>query len=109
MNTPAITRLFVVITYYVFTIADRGFTLTYRLADDSNLVLAKYGQYLYKNLIIFAPSVEEFGGSLNVEAITKFIDEGGMLVDMSKDLHIFYDCVLKEMSLWLETATLEIS
>lgn len=59
------------------SLTDRGFTLTYRSADDSNLVLAKYGQYLYKNLIIFAPSVEEFGGSLNVEAITKFIDEGG--------------------------------
>lgn len=61
-----------------FFLIDRGFTLTFRSADDSNLVLAKYGQYLYKNLIIFAPSVEEFGGSLNVEAITKFVDEGGM-------------------------------
>nr|CAG4647873.1 EOG090X05EE [Moina brachiata] len=59
------------------SLSDRGFTLTFRSADDSNLVLAKYGQYLYKNLIIFAPSVEEFGGSLNVEAITKFVDEGG--------------------------------
>lgn len=28
-------------------------------------------------MIIFAPSVEEFGGSLNVETITQFIDEGG--------------------------------
>jgi len=42
-------------------------------------VLAKYGQYLYKNLIIFSPSVEEFGGSLSVEAITKFVDDGGNL------------------------------
>jgi oligosaccharyltransferase complex subunit beta len=32
---------------------------------------------LYQNLIIFAPSVEEFGGSLSVEAIAQFIDEGG--------------------------------
>lgn len=28
-------------------------------------------------MIIFAPSVEEFGGSLNVDTITEFIDEGG--------------------------------
>lgn len=32
---------------------------------------------MYKHLIIFAPSVEEFGGSLNVDAITDFIDGGG--------------------------------
>lgn len=56
---------------------DRGYSLTYKIADDSSLVLSRYGEYLYKNLIIFAPSVEEFGGSLNVESITQFIDEGG--------------------------------
>lgn len=56
---------------------DRGYTLTFKIADDSSLVLSKYGEYLYQNLIIFAPSVEEFGGSLNVDTITQFIDEGG--------------------------------
>nr|CAG4645505.1 EOG090X05EE [Lynceus sp. MCZ IZ 141354] len=62
------------------SLADRGFLLTYKLADDANLVLQKYGEYLYENLVIFAPSVEEFGGSLSVEAITKFVDEGGNLL-----------------------------
>lgn len=57
--------------------ADRGYTLTYKIADDASLVLSKYGEYLYKNLIIFAPSVEEFGGVLNVDTITQFIDDGG--------------------------------
>lgn len=56
---------------------ERGYKLTYKLADDANLVLSKYGEYIYKNLIIFAPSVEEFGGALSVEAITEFIDDGG--------------------------------
>lgn len=32
---------------------------------------------MYQHLIIFAPSVEEFGGILSVEAITDFIDGGG--------------------------------
>lgn len=32
---------------------------------------------MYDHLIIFAPSVEEFGGSLSVETITEFIDNGG--------------------------------
>lgn len=31
-------------------------------------------------MIIFAPSVEEFGGDLNVERITEFIDDGGNLL-----------------------------
>lgn len=40
-------------------------------------MLSRFGEFLYKNLIIFAPTVEEFGGSLNVETITQFIDDGG--------------------------------
>ncbi|XP_001608116.1 dolichyl-diphosphooligosaccharide--protein glycosyltransferase 48 kDa subunit [Nasonia vitripennis] len=56
---------------------DSGYTLSFKLADDANLLLSKYGEYLYKHLIIFAPTVEEFGGSMSVEAITDFIDGGG--------------------------------
>ncbi|XP_054009800.1 dolichyl-diphosphooligosaccharide--protein glycosyltransferase 48 kDa subunit [Hylaeus anthracinus] len=66
-------------THFIFfkTLQDNGYTLTFKLADDANLSLSKYGEYLYKHLIIFAPSVEEFGGALSVEAITDFIDGGG--------------------------------
>nr|CAG4641666.1 EOG090X05EE [Eurycercus lamellatus] len=66
-------------THSIFfkSLTDRGFLLTYKTADDSNLVLSKYGQYLFQNLVIFSPSVEEFGGTLSVEAITKFVDDGG--------------------------------
>lgn len=51
--------------------------MTFKSADDANLQLSKYGEYLYEHLIIFAPTVEEFGGALSVEAITEFIDGGG--------------------------------
>jgi oligosaccharyltransferase complex subunit beta len=66
-------------THSIFfkSLQDRGFKLTFKLADDANLLLSKYGEYLYQNLIIFAPSVEEFGGSVSVESITQFIDDGG--------------------------------
>lgn len=50
------------------------------MADDANLMLSKYGEYLYKNLIVFAPMVLEFGGQMDTEAITKFIDDGGNLL-----------------------------
>ena len=60
-----------------FLILERGFKLTYKLADDASLILSKYGEYMYQNLVIFAPSVEEFGGSISVEAIGQFVDDGG--------------------------------
>lgn len=63
---------------YLFTyFTDRGYTLTFKIADDASLILSKYGEYLYDHLIIFAPSVEEFGGALNVDTITQFVDDGG--------------------------------
>ncbi|KAL9970653.1 hypothetical protein ACROYT_G023063 [Oculina patagonica] len=66
-------------THSIFfnSLKERGFELVFRSADDSSLSLVKYGEFLYKHLIIFSPSVEEFGGSLNVRAITDFIDGGG--------------------------------
>ncbi len=54
----------------------RGYQLTFKMADDSNLALSKYGEYLYNNVIIFAPSVEEFGGTIDLNAITDFVDNG---------------------------------
>ncbi|KAG5316833.1 OST48 glycosyltransferase, partial [Acromyrmex insinuator] len=56
---------------------ESGYTLTFKSADDATLQLSKYGEYLYEHLIIFAPTVEEFGGALSVDAITEFIDNGG--------------------------------
>ncbi|CAL8105942.1 unnamed protein product [Calicophoron daubneyi] len=61
-------------------LADRGFTTTIKVADDSTLSLMKYGEYTYGHVIILAPSVSEFGGSLNVKEIVNFIDHGGNVV-----------------------------
>jgi len=35
---------------------------------------------LFENLVLFSPSVEEFGGSLSVEAIVQFVDGGGNMI-----------------------------
>jgi oligosaccharyltransferase complex subunit beta len=64
----------------MFKLLERGYQLTFKSADDPSLVLSKYGKYFYENLIIFAPTVQEFGGSLSVETITQFIDDGGKLI-----------------------------
>jgi len=62
---------------YFRWLAEEGFQLTFKVADDAGLSLKKYGELLYDHLVIFAPTVEEFGGSLSVEAVTQFVDEGG--------------------------------
>jgi len=62
---------------YFKTLVDAGFDLTFKGADDATLNIKKYGEFLYDHLVVFAPTVEEFGGNLNVETITDFIDNGG--------------------------------
>jgi len=69
-------------THSIFfrSLTSRGYTLTYKSADDPGLQLFKYGQALYENLVIFSPSVEEFGGNINVETIAQFLDDGGNIL-----------------------------
>jgi len=69
------------------SLRDQGFDLTFKTADDSGLALVKYGEFLYDNLVLFSPSVEEFGGSIDVSSITNFIDGGGnVLIAASSDI-----------------------
>ncbi|OCT71102.1 hypothetical protein XELAEV_18038011mg [Xenopus laevis] len=69
------------------SLSDRGFDLSFKTADDPSLSLIKYGEFLYDNLIIFSPSVEDFGGNINIETISSFIDGGGsVLVAASSDI-----------------------
>jgi len=58
------------------SLLDRGYDLTFSLADNPDLVLVEYGDYLYDYLIIFAPTIEEFGGLIDVPSIIAFIDSG---------------------------------
>merc|ERR1719187_514016 len=62
------------------SLRERGFDLTVRTADDPTLSLMKYGEFIYEHLVIFSPSVEEFGGSVDVPAIINFIDGGGNVI-----------------------------
>uniref|UniRef100_A0A0R3RHX9 Dolichyl-diphosphooligosaccharide--protein glycosyltransferase 48 kDa subunit n=1 Tax=Elaeophora elaphi TaxID=1147741 RepID=A0A0R3RHX9_9BILA len=66
-------------THSIFlkSLKERGHQLTIKAADDRTLTLTKYGEHLYDHLIIFAPGVDEFGGTIDVKAITSFIDNGG--------------------------------
>merc|ERR1712142_1210930 len=65
---------------YFKSLHDQGYGLTFKVADDPSIVLKKYGEYLFDHLVLFCPSVEEFGGGLSVELVTEFIDDGGNLL-----------------------------
>jgi len=65
---------------YFKNMVDSGFDMTFKGADDATLIIKKYGEFLFDHLVIFAPTVEEFGGNLNVETLTDFVDNGGNIL-----------------------------
>ncbi|KAL9400915.1 hypothetical protein Peur_004764 [Populus x canadensis] len=48
------------------SLKSHGFDLDFKLPDDPKLALQHYGQYLYDDLILFSPSIERFGGALDL-------------------------------------------
>lgn len=67
------------------SLQSRGFELDFKLADDPKISLQRYGQYLYDGLILFSPTIERFGGSVDLAAILDFVDSGHDLI-MSADV-----------------------
>lgn len=67
------------------SLQSRGFELEFKLADDPKISLQRYGQYLYDGLILFSPTIERFGGSVDLAAILDFVDSGHDLI-MSADV-----------------------
>jgi oligosaccharyltransferase complex subunit beta len=69
------------------SLKDRGFQITYKVADDADLALSKYSEYSYDHLLLFCPNVVEFGGNVSSKAIIDFIDAGGnVLIAASSQL-----------------------
>ncbi|KAG4994029.1 hypothetical protein JHK86_030856 [Glycine max] len=62
------------------SLKSRGFDLQFHLADDPKIALQRYGQYLYDALILFSPTIERFGGSIDAAAILDFVDSGHDLI-----------------------------
>ncbi|KAI5314297.1 hypothetical protein L3X38_043473 [Prunus dulcis] len=62
------------------SLQSRGFELDFKLADDPKISLQRYGLYSYDALILFSPSVDRFGGSIDLAAIIDFVDSGHDLI-----------------------------
>ena len=54
-----------------------GHELTYKMADDSTLTLFQFGELVYDNVIILAPSTQDFGGDLSSATFAEYVDSGG--------------------------------
>jgi oligosaccharyltransferase complex subunit beta len=54
----------------------RGHVLSYRSASDSKLQLHKFGDYMYDNVVFFAPETEYFA-KIDYNDFLEFIDQGG--------------------------------
>ncbi|KAJ3041658.1 hypothetical protein HDV00_008935 [Rhizophlyctis rosea] len=68
------------------SLEDRGHELT-KQAADSELLLVEYEERNYDHLLVLAPKISKFGGSLGVGAVLEFIDKGGnVLVATSSDI-----------------------
>ncbi|CAK8576553.1 unnamed protein product [Lathyrus sativus] len=65
---------------YFKSLQSRGFDLDFKLADDPKIALQRYGQYLYDGLVLFSPTIERFGGSIDAAAILDFVDSGHDLI-----------------------------
>ncbi|PKI47541.1 hypothetical protein CRG98_032131, partial [Punica granatum] len=65
---------------YFKSLSSRGYELDFKLADDPKIALQRYGQYLYDGLVLFCPTVERFGGSIDQAAILDFVDSGHDLI-----------------------------
>lgn len=54
--------------------------IVYKYATDSSLTIKKYGESLYNNIIILAPSVAAFGNGVTANDFLTFLDDGGNIV-----------------------------
>ena len=53
------------------SLKDRGFQVTFKAADDADLTIAKYGEYLFDHIALFCPNVV---GMLIRTRICKHVD-----------------------------------
>ncbi|KAK6136808.1 hypothetical protein DH2020_029443 [Rehmannia glutinosa] len=58
----------------------RGFDLDFKLADDPKLALQRYGKYMYDAVILFSPTIDRFGGSIDAASLLEFVDSGHDLI-----------------------------
>ena len=58
-------------------ITDMGYEIDFKMATDKEIKLTNYGEYIYDNIIFFAPTFTDTKkNEINIQNILKFIDDG---------------------------------
>jgi oligosaccharyltransferase complex subunit beta len=64
----------------------RGHHLSFFQAESQDVTLKVYGESLYDNIVLFAPTVESFS-SISFENLNEFVQDGGnILVAANRDV-----------------------
>eukprot|EP00611_Tribonema_gayanum_P029963 TRINITY_DN818_c0_g2_i1.p1 TRINITY_DN818_c0_g2~~TRINITY_DN818_c0_g2_i1.p1 ORF type:complete len:484 (-),score=177.26 TRINITY_DN818_c0_g2_i1:41-1492(-) len=62
------------------SLRSRGHQLTFQLASQMEAELVSFGEYLYDNMVVFAPRAKLDTKALGVASIVDFVDNGGNLL-----------------------------
>jgi len=65
---------------FLADLATKDGDIVYKYATDSSLTIKKYGESLYTNIVILAPSVASFGNGVAANDFLTFLDDGGNIV-----------------------------
>jgi hypothetical protein len=58
-------------------ISNIGYNIDFKMATDKDIKLTNYGEYIYDNIIFFAPTFTDTKkNEINIKNLLKFIDDG---------------------------------
>jgi oligosaccharyltransferase complex subunit beta len=68
-------------TYSIFfaDLEQRGHKLSFFQTESPALILKKHGEYLYDNIVFFAPTAEAFS-TLTFDDFSEFVQDGGNIL-----------------------------
>lgn len=70
-------------------LSNRAHSLTYATPETENLILKKYGEVLYDNIVLLSAKIEKFRSGLTFsDDFASFVEEGGnLLIGVNKDVN----------------------
>ena len=75
-----------------------GYEIDFKMANDKEIKLTNYGEYIYENIVFFAPTYVDSGkNEITIEKLLKFIDDGhDLMIFGSSDAGKFVRSLVNE-------------
>eukprot|EP00049_Salpingoeca_infusionum_P000799 m.42437 g.42437 ORF g.42437 m.42437 type:complete len:416 (-) comp10692_c0_seq1:2626-3873(-) len=64
-------------SFFLSFLENNGFSVKYAMADSPSVHLHRFGERLFDHLVLFCPTVNDYGGSVSTEDIVQFVENGG--------------------------------